>query len=512
MSEHAAAPPAAHSATPTKNGSYGLKNGILSPLEVLGQSVANIAPTATPTVVIPLVFAVAGAGTWFAYLFALVAVLLVSFSINQFARRSASPGSIYTYIATGLGPTWGIAVGWTLFIAYIACASSVTTGFTNYVNVLVKDVFHLQTDLSPGALVAILAVSVLGSWFVAYKDVQLSARLMLGLELVSITFILLVIGATLFHGGWRLDWTQLSLQGITGESLRLGLILAIFSFVGFESATSLGSEARSPLRTIPRAVSLSAVFVGLLFAISAYAQVLGFVGNDVPLDKSDAPLQVLSARAGIPFLGVLITVGAIISFFACVLASITAGARVLFLLGRHGIFHSSLGGAHETNETPHVAVTVSAVLAFVPAAVLTGLGENLFSIYGWIGTTATLGFIVAYIAVSVAAPVYLYRRQELRSWHILASLAAIAFMVVALVGATYPLPDAPNSYPILAFVGLLGLGFAWGAIQYLTSSHVRGGIKDDLAAIKERFEVAPASGKKPVSQVTLNDDAVLETP
>ncbi|MEI7695416.1 MAG: hypothetical protein WCI64_07210 [Chlorobium sp.] len=35
--------------------SYGLKSGSLSPLETLGQSVANIAPTATPTVVIPLV-------------------------------------------------------------------------------------------------------------------------------------------------------------------------------------------------------------------------------------------------------------------------------------------------------------------------------------------------------------------------------------------------------------------------------------------------------------------------
>ena len=495
---------------PPRNASYGLKQGILSPMEVLGQSVANIAPTATPTVVIPLVFAVAGVGTWFAYLFALIAILLVSFSINQFARRSASPGSIYTYIATGLGPTWGIAAGWTLFIAYIACASSVTTGFTNYVNVLAKDVLHLQADLPPGVLVAILALSVLGSWWVAYKDVQLSTRLMLGLELVSISFILLVIGATLWRAGWHLDWTQLSLQGVTVENLRLGLILAIFSFVGFESAASLGSEARSPLRTIPRAVSLSALLVGLLFAISAYTQVLGFAGNAVPLDKSDAPLQVLSARAGIPFLGLLITIGAIISFFACVLASITAGARVLFLLGRHGVFHTALGGAHETNETPHIAVTVSAVIAFIPAAILTGLGQNLFAIYGWIGTTATLGFIVAYIAVSVAAPVYLYRRSELRPWHVLASLAAVAFMSVALVGAVYPLPAAPNAYPIFAFLGLLGLGVAWAAIQYVSSSQLRGGIRDDLSAIKQRFEVAPIAGA--AQQAPLGGGSILETP
>ena len=62
---------------PTAAADNGLKQGVLSPLETFGQSVANIAPTATPTVVIPLVFIVAGAGAWAAYLFALVAIGLV---------------------------------------------------------------------------------------------------------------------------------------------------------------------------------------------------------------------------------------------------------------------------------------------------------------------------------------------------------------------------------------------------------------------------------------------------
>ena len=38
---------------------------------------------------------------------------------------------------------------------------------------------------------------------------------------------------------------------MTGSGLRLGLVLALFSFVGFESATTLGSEAHNPLKTIP---------------------------------------------------------------------------------------------------------------------------------------------------------------------------------------------------------------------------------------------------------------------
>ena len=246
--------------TPTTD-SYGLRHQVLSPLETLGQSVANIAPTGTPTVVIPLVFAAAGAGTWFAYLFALVGVLLVSFSINQFARRSASPGSIYSYIAIGLGPNWGIAAGWTLLIAYIGCASSVTSGFAIYANVFIKDVFNLTDDLPAVWLVGLILISVVGAWFVAWKDIKLSARLTLGLELTSVVFILVVVVATLIRLGFHIDWSQLRLEGLSLDSLRLGLVLAIFSFTGFESAAALGAEAKAPLRSIPRAIWQSALLV-----------------------------------------------------------------------------------------------------------------------------------------------------------------------------------------------------------------------------------------------------------
>lgn len=473
----------------TSNGeSYGLKNQVLSHSEVLGQSIANIAPTGTPTVVVPLVFAAAGAGTWFAYLFALIGILFISVNINHFAKRSASPGSIYTYIASSLGPVWGIIVGWALFIAYIACASSVTTGFTNYVNVLIKDLFHLKNDLPPYVLVLIIFISVIGSWFVAYKDVKLSTRLMLALELISISFILIVVGVTLFHNGFNIDWSQLKLKDLTLSNLRLGLVFAIFSFTGFESATSLGSEAKNPLKSISRAVWQSALFVGVLFIISSYTEVLGFAGGETTLDKTDAPLQVLASKAGIGFLGILITIGAIISFFACVLASITAGSRILFLMSRHGVFHSSIGNAHKENETPHNSLTVSAILAFVPAAYLAWKGSGMFAIYGWVGTTATIGFISAYILVSIAAPVYLYQRKELKPWHIIVSIIGILFMVTALVGAVTPWPDAPNSYPIIAFIVLLVGGIIWGAFRFISSATLSGDIRKDLDAIRNRYE------------------------
>jgi len=92
---------------------------------------------------------------------------------------------------------------------------------------------------------------------------------------VSVTLIATVIALVLVRHGLHLDWTQLRLRGMTGSGLRLGLVLALFSFVGFESATTLGAEARNPLRTIPRAVIQSALLAGAIFIVCAYTEVLG---------------------------------------------------------------------------------------------------------------------------------------------------------------------------------------------------------------------------------------------
>jgi amino acid transporter len=106
--------------------------------------------------------------------------------------------------------------------------------------------------------------------------------------------IVIVVAAVLLRNGWHWDWDELHLRGMTGSGLRLGLVLALFSFVGFESATTLGSEARNPLQAIPRAVIQSALLAGAFFTVCAYAEVLGFHAAGQDLGASQAPMRVLA--------------------------------------------------------------------------------------------------------------------------------------------------------------------------------------------------------------------------
>src|SRR5271155_473081 len=150
--------------------SYGLRQHSLSPLETLAQSVSTMAPTTSPTMTIPLVFALAGNGTWLSYIFAICGVLLVGFCISRFASYSSSPGSLYSYAASAFrsksseprSTWWGLVSAWALLLAYIVTGGSVTGGFINYANVLL---FAAAGHRAPATLLA--AIAILGATAIA---------------------------------------------------------------------------------------------------------------------------------------------------------------------------------------------------------------------------------------------------------------------------------------------------------------------------------------------------------
>lgn len=467
----------------------GLRSECLPFSEVLAQSIANIAPTVTPTVNAALVFASAGAGTWFTYVLATIGLVFVSININQFARRSASPGSLYAYIARGLGPTAGVITGWALILAYIFTAMAVISGFANYGQVLLSP---LGINPSPIFLFAICSGI---AWYVAYKDIQLSTVIMLAIEAASVGLIILLGLIILGKKGYVIDAAQLSLQGVPSSGIVLGLVLGVFSYVGFESATTLGDEAKAPLRNIPRAVIISTVISGTFFVILSYIEVLGFQGTSIKFNESTAPMNDLANFAGVGFFGVLISLGCLISLFACSLASINAGARILFSMGRHGIFHDSIGRAHGRNETPHVAVTLSALVAFLAPATLSLFGRTPLEAYAYFGTIATYGFLVAYILISIAAPIYLRREHQLRWTDVLFAVLGVAFMVIPVLGSVgvpgegslFPVPPAPyNVFPYLFLLYLI-VGAGWFLFVRMRSPEIIQEMEDDIEASHARF-------------------------
>ncbi len=434
----------------------GLRADCLGFSGVTAMAIALISPTMTAALIIPLMYSNAGNASWLAYLFGTVMLLFVALNLNQFARRSTSAGSMYGYSVMGLGTTTGNIAGWCLIWAYLFIGTAGMTGFTIFATTLLG---MAGIHVPQIALFILCAASI---WFLRYKDIRLSSGLMLVIEGLSCALILLLCGIVLFGQKSMFDTNQITLQGASFSGISLGVVVAIFSLVGFECATAFGEEARNPLQTIPRAVIVSLLLTGVFFVIVTYSEVLGFAGYKTTLDKIDAPLNVLSDMMKVGWLKAPISAGAMLSFYSLALSCMNSGARILYPMGKLGVFHRSLGNSHDENETPHVAVTVMATLIFLSPVILTGVFKlEILDAFNDAGTFGAFGFLGAYFLISLAAPAYLKRRGILRGRDIALSAASVVLLLVPAVGSVYPVPSWPvNIFPYI-FLGYLATGLAW---------------------------------------------------
>ncbi len=476
-----------------------LKKKVLSTPEVLAQSVANMAPSAAMALLPLFVFFSAGNALWLSFGLGLVVMLMVGYCAAQFAKRVNSAGSFYVWVTRALGPGAGHAAGWGLVLGYLFTGVACVLGFEIY-----GDQFLTGLGLSPGnhAVRAVLyLVGGLAPALVSVLDIRISQRAAFILEALSVTIILILCVAVYFHNGGVADRPQLTLSGFKPGGLVVGMVLAIFAFVGFESAGALGQEARNPARSVPRSILWSCGAVGVFYLIVSYAQLYGF--GAAGFAKASAPLPQLADRVGLGPLSHFIAIGITFSMFACALACLTAGSRMLLSFAHDGLAPKALAHTSPRTRAPDFAVWAVAVpMTVIPVAyIMAGSTDAILT--SEMGTLATYGFMLAYALVCVAAPWFLFRGGE--SWLRSALLGGLGVLAMAFVFYVSWLPQLiPNTifaaltWPLwilpYVFLAWTAVGAAW----YLTVRRTRpqviaaAGRWGDQAAASE-LTTAPSS-------------------
>lgn len=459
-----------------------LRQNCLNFIELLAQNIALISPTMTAALIVPLMFSNTGNISWLSYAVGTVMLLFVAFNLNQFAKRTTNAGSMYSYASAGLGFGGGALCGWCLVWAYLFIGLAGTTGFTIFASKLLEMV-HISV---PAGVLFAICLGI--SFILAYKDIKISTLVMLGLEAFSCFFILLLCLIVLGHHHFAPDPTQFSMKGVSMLSLGMGVVVAIFSLVGFESSTAFGEESVNPLKTIPKSIIWSLVLTGAFFIFVSYVEVQGTQGYKDTLDKIDAPLNVLADMYHVSFLSPLLSAGAMFSFFALASSCMNAGARVMFAMGRHNFFHKSTSAAHETHGTPHVALATMGIVMFLVVTICKyAFKLEVLDEFNDAGTMGAFGFLGAYFFITIAAPAFLKKRGELKGKDIGLCVAAVVLMLIPAVGSVFPIPPAPVKY--FPYVFLLYLVI--GAFRVLS---LRWGAPERIKQIREEVHTEHISG------------------
>ena len=256
------------------------------------------------------------------------------------------------------------------------------------------------------------------------------------------------------------------------------LTFAVFSFVGFESAATLAKEARDPGRAIPLAVIVSCGAAGLFATVMAYLMMMTVGDDPGRIANAASPFTDMTEAAGLPAAAAVVYFAAMISGFACALASVNAASRMIFSMGRYKFVHGRVGDVHHTHRTPHIAVglsvgvTLAATLALLPAGVLDG--------FGYAGTFGTFGFLVVYLLVCVVSPLDLHRDGSMRAVHVVTAVIGGGLMLFVVFGSLYPVPDFPSDLIPYLFAGYMAVGFGWFAVLRFRSPEVLSTMQHDM--------------------------------
>lgn len=261
-----------------------------------------------------------------------------------------------------------------------------------------------------------------------------------------------------------------------------GAVYVLLAFVGFEAAAPLAEEARAPRRTVPRAVLLSCLIVGVLYlfttlAVAAYVgpshlASYGGLGGGSP--------WILFGRQLWGWGWVIVFLAVINSFFANGNSALIAATRTWYAMGRIELLPSVFARTDRRHASPVTGIVAQTLLTVVIALPL-ALHYGPATAFQLLATILSAVMIGIYIVINISVIGYYARRQRAEfNWlahvilPVIGSLALLPVLAAALgVGGSWLKFVTPLPYPISQAGLAVGIWFAAGVLYlvYLAAKY-----------------------------------------
>ncbi|MDQ0227342.1 APC family permease [Metabacillus niabensis] len=435
-----------------------LKKNAISLPGAIAMSIAIMAPASGMMFVPQVVAQSAGSSVPLVYIIALIGSIFVANTIVQFSRRISHAGSFFAYNSAGLGQTVGFLSGWLLLSGYFVFYPQ---------NILVASFFssrvlteHLGINIHWGVF-SILFILII--WYLSTRGISSSMKADLYFVGAEMFIILLVVLAIIFQGGAEGNtFDVLTIKGSpTGWSgIFFGMIFAMMTFIGFESAATVAEETANPKKNIPRAIWGSVIGMGLFYILVTYGMAIGFgPNNGEKFAQSVLALNYLAETYVGDWLRIAVDLAGIVSAFAISLALNNATVRVIYAMGRENVLPKKLGKTHERFSTPIHAINAVGIFATLIALTIGFIFGPYPVGYGVLGSFATLPILLLYVLASVSLMCFVRKNHPLEfSWwsHGIAPLIGALLMLLPIYGSIFPIPPWPyNLILLLVFIYIL---------------------------------------------------------
>ncbi len=441
-----------------------LRNAIGLP-GVLFQSITTMAPASAVAFSLGAAIPFAGGALPLAVVLALVVCAFIAFNIGQFAKYLPSAGGYFTYVSRGLGPQAGWMTGWLFSLTYLLIVPLQLLVLGPVADSFVKQYFGLSFGASGWVVWAmIFAVVVFALTYFGIK-VSADANIILGAIEIGVFVLLsawLIITAGAGNTAATFNPASSVEPGLGGwQGILHGVIFAFLAFAGFESSAPLAEEALNPRRTVPRAILLAAVSIGIFYVFCSYAGVVGWGFNKISMYTSDPnPWGTMANRVWGVF-GLIAILAILNSALANSNAGVNAASRVLYAMGRTRTLPGPLAHVGSRFRTPDIAIIFTMLVGIV-LTLWPGLVYGPQTAFGLLGIIITIFILVVYMAICLAVPFFYLRerREEFNPVrHIVLPAIPFVVLIFPIIAQFVPAPPAPYNLaaPICAAWFILGL-------------------------------------------------------
>jgi APA family basic amino acid/polyamine antiporter len=363
MSEHAfpgqaakPAAPAAAAAAPANQ--FGLATAIALIMgSIIGVGVFNL-----PTSLAPI-----GPITLVSMALTTIGALALAVLFGSLSRRLPADGGPYAYARVAFGNGIGFMNAWSYWITAWAGNAAIAVGWVLYVERFVNK--NQTTWISIGLV-------LIGLWLPAAINLT-GVKNMGAIQVLTtiLKFAALAFMSTV--GLFFINTANYSPFNVSGQgavaAIGAGMAIALFSYLGVETAAVAAGKVKDPDRNVPRATILGTLATAVVYMLSLIA-VFGILPNKTLADSSAPFSSAADAIFGGSWAGDIMTVLVIISGLGALNGWTMICAEMPLAAAKDGLFPARFKQLSKAS-VPAFGIIASTVLASV-AMIVNFLGSN----------------------------------------------------------------------------------------------------------------------------------------
>ncbi|KAM5573133.1 cationic amino acid transporter 6, chloroplastic [Rosa sericea] len=298
----------------------------------------------------------AGPSVFISYIIAGISALLSSLCYTEFSVQIPVAGGAFSYLRVTFGEFVGYFAGANILMEYVLSNAAVARSFTEYlssafgeddprtwrveVDGLVKG--YNMLDFPAVALILLLT-------FCLCHSTKESSTLNLVMTVFHVVFFGFIIIAGFCIGSTNNLVKPKGLAPFGVRGVLDGAAIVYFSYIGYDSASTMAEEIQNPSQSLPVGIIGSVVITSMLYCLMALSLCLMVPYNKI---SERISFSVAFRQIGWDWASNVVGAGASLGIVASLLVAMLGQARYLCVIGRARLVPSWLAKVHPSTGTP----------------------------------------------------------------------------------------------------------------------------------------------------------------